>query len=118
MGIIFKNLNIYLLPMAEKPKAIVHEPWTGFCAEAMVCVTDGKAQCILCLNIFFPGFGTEVASCLDENGCNCNTFGLSFLHSLLAPCIIGWYMAIKWACDVRDWNRARAAYIAGGGQGV
>ena len=102
--------------MAEKPKAIVHEKWTGTCAESMVCVSEGQANCILWLNVLGVNFGTFIASCLDENGCNCQTYMLSVLQGLLAGVLIGWIWAIKWGCDVKEWNKARLAYIAGGGK--
>ena len=101
--------------MAEKPKAVVHEAWTGTCPASMVCVSENGALCILIANIFGVNLGTLIASCMDENGCNCQTFLLCWLQGALAGIIIGWLWAIKWAMDVKDWNKARLAYIAGGG---
>ena len=103
--------------MAEqkKPKAIMHEKWQGTCAESMVCVSENMANCILFFNIISPGSGTALASCLDENGCNCNTYGLAMLQAILVACVVGWIWAIKWACEVKTYNVARLAFIAGGG---
>ena len=86
--------------MAEKPKAVIHEKWVGTCPESMVCVSDGQAKCIMILNIIAPSFGTFIASCLDQNGCNCQTYLLSILQSLLTPIIIGWIWSAKWGCAV------------------
>ena len=96
--------------MAEKPKVFIHEKWTGTCPESMVCVDACKGNIILIFNIISPGTGTLIASCLDEQGCNCQTVLLSILQALLVPlCFVGWIWAIKWSCDVKTWNAARIA---------
>ena len=103
--------------MAEKPKAVIKEEYIGVCATAMVCVSNGTADCLLCLNCIFPTFGTFIGSLLDENGCNCQTFLLCILQSLLCSVFgIGWIWGIIWSCDVRSWNKDRNEFIIGGGQ--
>ena len=101
----------------EKPQAVIKEPYVGTCAEAMVCVSNGTADCILILNVIAPTLGTTLASCLDENGCNCKTFLLSVLQSLLVSVLgLGWIWAIMWGCEVKKWNKERHEFIEGNGQ--
>ena len=96
----------------EKPRAVEHEPFVGFCAKAMPCLTDGQASCVSCLTIFFGGFGQWIAACMDENGCNCDTFLLGILSGLVP--LGGWIYAIMWGCECKKWNKARNEFIAGG----
>ena len=90
--------------------------YEGTCAEAMVEVSEGQANAILCLNIFFPSFGTLCASCCNKGGCNWKTFGLSLLQGVLTGIIIGWIWGIMWALEVKNWNAKNAGGAAEGGE--
>ena len=98
----------------EKPRAPEHKPAEGFCAKAVPALSDGHSTCILVVAIFFGPLGLWFASCMDENGCNCDTFLLGLLMGFLP--FLGWFWAIYWAWTVRAWNIERNAWIAGGGK--
>ena len=90
--------------------------YEGVCAGAMVEVSEKQANIFLCLNIFFPTFGTLCASCCNKNGCNWTTFGLCLLQGLLVGIIVGWIWAIMWSLEVKNWNLKNAGGGAEGGE--
>ena len=89
----------------EKPRAVEHEAYEGWCAKAMPCLTNGQASCVSVLTIFFAGWGQWIAACLDENGCNCDTFLCGILSNVIP--LAGWIWAIYWGCECKKWNKAR-----------
>ncbi len=52
---------------------------------------------LLLLNIFFPGFGTMINSCLGHH-CSGTTFLVGIAQLLLTPLLIGWIWSIWWGC--------------------
>ena len=58
----------------------------------------GEVICIilwLC-NLFYPGFGTFLVSCLGDKDCITSQIIVAFLQALTAGCIIGWVWSIWW----------------------
>lgn len=67
---------------------------------------------IIIVNLFFPGVGTIIASCLGTHGGAAICVGI--LQLCLFPVLIGWIWALCWGLELRK----RAIHKGGDGRGV
>mmetsp|Transcript_24963 Transcript_24963/g.28638 ORF Transcript_24963/g.28638 Transcript_24963/m.28638 type:complete len:85 (-) Transcript_24963:22-276(-) len=66
--------------------------------DTVVHVEGCPGFCLLLLNIFFPGVGTLLSSCMGGDGIRCDQFCIGILQILLAGFLIGWIWSIYWGC--------------------
>merc|ERR1712166_283341 len=83
--------------------------------QKLSCTKNGKEPA---LNLWFAFLRTWLTA-----SCSSTSFlqdpelhlHLAMLQAILVACVVGWIWAIKWACEVKTYNVARLAFIAGGG---
>ena len=81
----------------EQAKAKMDEA-AGCCKKTVVNGLDKNvALLLLFLNIFWPGLGTAVSSCLDSKF-NCPALLHGFLQALTSWLIVGWVWSIVHGC--------------------
>ena len=58
----------------------------------------GECICIILwyLNIFSPGCGTFLSSCLGETDCITSMVIVAWLQNITASCFVGWVWSIWW----------------------
>ena len=75
------------------------------CGTDSIVKVPGCAGCCLCwLNVFFPGAGTMLSSCMGRDGFVGIQFLIGFCQFLLAATLIGWIWSIYWGCLI--WSNA------------
>ena len=60
---------------------------------------------MLFLNIFIPGFGTILNSCMGTEKCNVTSFFVGLMQFLLSYIFIGWIWSIWWGIIMLDKSR-------------
>lgn len=80
----------------------------GGCMETIVPVAGLPGFCLLLLNIFFPGVGTMLSSCMGGRGFVGTQFMIGILQLLLAATIVGWIWSIWWGCLI--WNKEQTPH--------
>lgn len=69
------------------------------CFTASVVPVHGcPGFCLLLLNIFLPGLGTMISSCMGRDGIVCEQLLVGLLQMLLSGFLIGWIWSIWWGC--------------------
>ena len=71
-------------------------PCEGYQAE--IPAVKGELICIVLWisNLFYPGLGTFLCSCLGDKHCISSQVIVAILQSLTSFCIIGWVWSIWW----------------------
>ena len=74
----------------------------GFIEKSIQKVPSPWGIVLFIVNIFFPGVGTMISSCLAPGDCNVEALVIGLCQLLTAWLIIGWIWSIIWGWKIYD----------------